>query len=764
MSKVLTNDSTASEMKEWALDPNRQVKSGTKPEIVAKAKSLIPDEDDPFFDIKTGKRRTDEERKKQIQAGRQKKTTTTIEMFIGQHKITWNYCLADDITASGRIFDYTESGASKMLSAVAKNHLIYDLDRQCWWIWDTTRWVKAPDNTPQIYQLVDQLQMLYVSQYENYAGTQYDLGVANSDSDIKKFLKRLASKAGVSAIVSLSKTGRLLGRSNLRYNMENTKLNAVNGEINLLTGELEDHNEADYFTQCVPHEYDPQAQAPRWLEFLKETFQDDKELISYVQYMLGCSLLGYDQGEKFFVLWGPKGRNGKSVLISAIHYALSGDVEDGSGFSLATDVHLFLTSKFGGNANGPSPALAQLAGKRFVSTTEPARNEKFEEGFIKSLTGQDKTQARGLNEKPFTLTPQFTLFIAANDVPQSDTTSAALMRRLVIIPFNHQIAANSLENDPHLTDELKAEASGILTWLVQGCVKAAKERDARKAVIEKARVAYQEGKITADQAPKIYQDPLDDYPQSIKAALSIYRFGANSVTQFLFDRIITMSEFWNRLVPTALNHHLIEGNYSDDDLNYRKRYTSSPWLVANKRGWIQKGELYKIYQQYCKDAGINHPFTSKNFHDIAENLLVSANTNRGRCYLGITASPYIKNFTDYVPGLFGDVIDKIVKTEYSTVVSPDEKPREKTVKELFNKLSINQSNQLSDHQVEKIDKALSFDSDAYASVFSKPGVTLLDPRRQTEVKSEKLGKDWASMFDTIADQVAKKAKDLNNYK
>ena len=59
MSKVLTNDSTASEMKEWALDPNRQVKSGTKPEIVAKAKSLIPDEDDPFFDIKTGKRRTD---------------------------------------------------------------------------------------------------------------------------------------------------------------------------------------------------------------------------------------------------------------------------------------------------------------------------------------------------------------------------------------------------------------------------------------------------------------------------------------------------------------------------------------------------------------------------------------------------------------------------------------------------------------------------------------------------------------------------------
>ena len=77
---------------------------------------------------------------------------------------------------------------------------------------------------------------------------------------------------------------------------------------------------------------------------------------------------------------------------------------------------------------------------------------------------------------------------------------------------------------------------------------------------------------------------------------------------------------------------------------------------------------------------------------------------------------------------------------------------------------INQSNQLSDHQVEKIDKALSFDSDSYASAFSKPAVTLLDPRRETEVKSEKLGKDWSSMFDTIADQVAKKAKDINNYK
>ncbi|WP_251574805.1 DNA primase family protein [Limosilactobacillus agrestimuris] len=764
MSKVLTNNSTASQMKEWALDPDRKVEPGTKPEIVAKAKALIPDEDDPFFDIKTGKRRTDEERKQQVQSGRQKKTTTTIGMFINQHEITWSYCLADDVTKNGCVFDYTEFGAAKMLSAVAKGHLIYDLDRQCWWIWDTTRWVKAPDNTPQIYQIVDQLQMIYVSQVESFAGTQYDFGIANREKDIGKFLKRLASKAGASAIVGLSKTGQLLGRSNLRYNMENTKLNVTNGEINLLTGELEDHKESDYFTQCVPHEYDPQAQAPRWLEFLKETFQDDKELISYVQYMLGCSLLGYDQGEKFFVLWGPKGRNGKSVLISAIHYALSGDVEDGSGFSLATDVHLFLTSKFGGNANGPSPALAQLAGKRFVSTTEPARNEKFEEGFIKSLTGQDKTQARGLNEKPFTLTPQFTLFIAANDVPQSDTTSAALMRRLVIIPFNHQIAANSLANDPHLTDELKKEAPGILTWLVQGCVKAASERNARKAIIEKARAEYQAGKITDDQAPRIYQDPLDDYPQSIKAALSIYRFGANSVTQFLFDRIITMSEFWNRLVPTALNHKLIEGSYSDDDLNYGKRYTSSAWLVANKRGWIQKGELYKIYQQYCKDAGINHPFTSKNFHDIAENLLVSANTNRGRCYLGITASPYLKGFNDYMPGLFSDAIDKIVKTEYSSVVLPDESIREKTVEELFNQLTINSREQLSDHQVEKIDKALSFDSDAYTSAFSKPAVTLLDPRRQTGVKSENITKDWASMFDTVTKSVIKKAQAVNNHK
>ena len=97
MSKVLNNNSTPYEMKEWALDPNRKVEPGTKPEIVAKAKALIPDEDDPFFDIKTGKRRTDEERKKQIQAGRRKKTATTIEMFINRHKITWSYWLADDV-------------------------------------------------------------------------------------------------------------------------------------------------------------------------------------------------------------------------------------------------------------------------------------------------------------------------------------------------------------------------------------------------------------------------------------------------------------------------------------------------------------------------------------------------------------------------------------------------------------------------------------------------------------------------------------------
>ena len=157
--------------------------------------------------------------------------------------------------------------------------------------------------------------------------------------------------------------------------------------------------------------------------------------------------------------------------------------------------------------------MARLDGSRFVTTTEPSIGDRFSEGIVKSLTGDDPVTVRELRKSSFTLFPQFTIIINANTIPTSDGSSA-VMRRLVIVPFSHRVREGSLEDDPELPNELWSEREGILAWLVAGAVKAAKRREqARK---EKADIKE---KIKAGEiktAPVVYEDPLKPFPSSVR--------------------------------------------------------------------------------------------------------------------------------------------------------------------------------------------------------------------------------------------------------
>ena len=50
--------------------------------------------------------------------------------------------------------------------------------------------------------------------------------------------------------------------------------------------------QSDMLTRKVAHKWNPDAKCPRWLQFLNEIFQGDKELISFVQRAAGYSITG----------------------------------------------------------------------------------------------------------------------------------------------------------------------------------------------------------------------------------------------------------------------------------------------------------------------------------------------------------------------------------------------------------------------------------------------------------------------------------------
>jgi putative DNA primase/helicase len=103
-----------------------------------------------------------------------------------------------------------------------------------------------------------------------------------------------------------------------------------------------------------------------------------------------------------------------------------------------------------------------------VSATETEEGKAWAESRIKMLTGGDKVEARFMRQDFFEYTPQFKLFISGNHKPRLRSVDEATSRRFQIIPFNVTIPPE--ERDQALPEKLKLEWSGILSWMIEGCL------------------------------------------------------------------------------------------------------------------------------------------------------------------------------------------------------------------------------------------------------------------------------------------------------
>jgi len=110
--------------------------------------------------------------------------------------------------------------------------------------------------------------------------------------------------------------------------------------------------------------------------------------------------------------------------------------------------------------------VARLKGARFVTTTEPNKGMRLDEGTVKQLTGDDKVTARFLYGKEFEFEVEFKIWMATNYKPIITGTDDGIWRRMAIVPFDYKVPKNKI--DKKLTSKLKAELPGILNWCVDG--------------------------------------------------------------------------------------------------------------------------------------------------------------------------------------------------------------------------------------------------------------------------------------------------------
>ena len=232
--------------------------------------------------------------------------------------------------------------------------------------------------------------------------------------------------------------------------------NVENGTIDLRTGRREKHDPRDLLTKIAPVRANRSAKCPLFKKFLKRITGDDAGLRAFIQKAAGYSLSGATTEQVLFFVHGKSGNNGKSTLVNLIRDML-GD------YGCHTPTETLLTKQYDNNI----PAdLARLDGARMVTAIEANFNRHLDEAKIKAMTGGEPITARFMRQNFFSFTPEFKLWLVANDRPRVRGTDAAFWRRMRVIPLNIKIPSS--ERDRDLPNKLRAEWPGILAWAVRG--------------------------------------------------------------------------------------------------------------------------------------------------------------------------------------------------------------------------------------------------------------------------------------------------------
>jgi putative DNA primase/helicase len=232
-------------------------------------------------------------------------------------------------------------------------------------------------------------------------------------------------------------------------------LNLCNGSIDLKNGHFREHRPEELLTRLAGAEHQSNTQCPRWKQFLAEVFAPNPEIIPFLQRAVGYTLTGETREECVFVLVGD-GRNGKGTLISILHKILG-------QYSGVAEMDTFLAS----HRAALREDIADMRGRRFVSTQEPMLDGKFAEGTLKWVSGGDRLRARRLYEHAQEFQPSHKLWMAVNRLPTLRFDDGAAWSRLRVIPFKVSFANNP---NRQLKVELQSELSGILNWALQGCL------------------------------------------------------------------------------------------------------------------------------------------------------------------------------------------------------------------------------------------------------------------------------------------------------
>ncbi len=366
-------------------------------------------------------------------------------------KASRSYAIPTNDPAAGVVTPraLTDLGNGERFAARYGGQVRYVAAWDKWLLWDGRRW--REDATAEVMRLA-----------KFTAKSIHAEAAIAEDEDVQKKITKWAfdsqSRSRLEAMLALAKSEPPIAIAYSSLDADPWLLNCENGTVCLRTGELRPHDPADLLTKSTGIEFaaDAGEDAVLWAEFLHTTFAGDRELIRFVQRLLGVSLIGEQKEHLFPIAYGT-GANGKSVLF--------GVVQDSLGEYAITAAPNLFTVKRG---DSHPTELADLHGRRLAVLNETQDGAKLNEGLIKSITGGDRIKARRMREDFWEFAPSHTAYLVTNHRPVVSGTDHGIWRRLRLLPFTVTIPAERQDRD--LPEKLRTEGPAILRWMVQGCL------------------------------------------------------------------------------------------------------------------------------------------------------------------------------------------------------------------------------------------------------------------------------------------------------
>ena len=263
--------------------------------------------------------------------------------------------------------------------------------------------------------------------------------------------------------LSRSKRQEVLAYLELLVNKESGVADAnliafANGVLNIVDESFSDFSPEYIITNKIPHNYFPDASSELLDSVMKKLACQDEAVYSLLYQSIGYCLYRRNELRKSFFLLGEK-RNGKSTFLDMVGTLLG--EENTANLDLCEIGDRFRTAEL----TGKLANIGDDINDEWISNT----------AIFKKVVSGDTVTVERKGKDPYKLRSFAKFFFSANSLPRlgRGKDSAAVLDRLVIIPFDAKFSKTDPDYDPFIKYKLRDES--VMEALIAKAVPALRE-------------------------------------------------------------------------------------------------------------------------------------------------------------------------------------------------------------------------------------------------------------------------------------------------